>query len=353
MKVFHAAALSAGLMLVLAGCARMPLTQPVKSDVLAAMQPMDVKIGVTQSELYASFVRSNAGAAGAAGCGAVPGIGILLAAACGGAFGAVDAGVNAQRAKEAEERVRPLKDELVDLGFDPLMRDSVQQSLTSSPRMQLADLAVTKSVSDKAYEELFKASTSNAVMFVTVDYRLSPDFSALELSARSMIYPRSPQARTVSGLPATAQTPAPGSAAEPVLAPKNAVYRASIHYRTRLPAPGADIPQNVATWKADNARLLRAALHGGIDQAARLLADDLQRQTVAEPIVAEKFDIAIGNGVSVGADVIRQDDSGSLYRAPDGSLHFHASLEAAAAAFDATRTARAAVATSATNATPR
>jgi len=130
-----------------AGCTHLPATQPVKPEVLSALQPVEVKVGINQPELYAAFVRSTAGASGAAACAAVPGFGILLAAACGGAFGAVDASVNAARAKAAEESVRPLKDELVDVSFDQLMRESITQSLQTVPGMQLESVAITKTVS--------------------------------------------------------------------------------------------------------------------------------------------------------------------------------------------------------------
>ena len=117
---------------------------------------MDVTIGIRQPELYAQFELSTAGAAAAAGCGAIP--------------GAVDAKVNADRAKVAEEIVRPLKDAVVDLTVDRLP---------------------TKTVSDKAYEETFKASEAGSVMFANVEYHLSKDFGSLKVSARSLLFPRS------------------------------------------------------------------------------------------------------------------------------------------------------------------
>src|ERR1700712_3763728 len=98
MFTMRRAVLAACIPLVLAGCAGAPRNRGLSPTVAAAIQPVELHVGIKQPELYAEFEHSNV-AAGAAACGAVPGIGILLAAACGGAMGAVDSSVNAERAK--------------------------------------------------------------------------------------------------------------------------------------------------------------------------------------------------------------------------------------------------------------
>jgi len=308
----------------------MPLSQPVEHETLAAVQPVDVRVGIKQPELYAAFVPSNAGMVAAASCGAIPGIGILLAAACGGALGAVDAGVNASLAKTAEETVRPLKDQLVELNFNEQMRESVSRALRSVPDMQVERIELTKEVSDKAYNDVFMASQSGSVMFVNVDYHLSPDFSALLLSTRSLLFPRSAKARVAAKLPETVGAKTPNN--ELATVPKNATYRASITYSAKLANPAKDAAQNVAAWKANDGRLLRAAMADGIAQMERLLAENLQRKhEITEGVTQVKGD----NGLF--ASQISQRDTGSLLRYPDGSLQFNANLDVAAASFDATR----------------
>ncbi|MGJ3703211.1 hypothetical protein [Variovorax sp. AFSI2.2] len=316
MFAIRCAAIPVLVSLVFTGCTHLPATQPVQPEVLAAMQPVEVKVGISQSELYAAFVRSNAAASGAAACAAVPGLGILLAAACGGAMGAVDASVNATRAKAAEESVRPLKDEMVDMKFDQLMNESLAQALQSVSGMQVANVAVTKVVNTQAYEKTFTAATSNAVMFVNVDYHMSVDFSTLEVSARSLLYPRGTSARTAAKQPATLST----TPSEPVLAPKNAVYRSSIVYRAKHPAASADATKNIEAWKADNARMLKTALQDGITQAGALLAADLQRKYPAYEATTAKADA--GNGLK--ANLVSQSNGGRLLRYPDGSLNLDA-----------------------------
>ena len=320
MSINYRAASSALVLLALAGCARMPLVQPLNADVAVAIQPVDVKLGIPQPELYAAFQRSNAGAAAAAGCGAVPGIGILLAAACGGTMGAIDASVNAARAKTADEIVRPLKDEIVDIKYDQVMNDALNKSLQDVPGMQIAGIAVSKTVTPKVYEELYRASTSNSVMFVNIDYHLSIDFSTLEVSARGLLYPRSAAARKAAGLSAEL----PNANDDPVLALKNSAYRMNFFYQVKLPKPAATGADNVANWKADGGRLLRNGLQDGSAQIARLMADDLQRRPGTTRPAVSKVDI--GNGIM--ADLISQTSDGKLIRYADGSLHYEALVPA-------------------------
>jgi hypothetical protein len=331
---------------ILAGCSHLPATQPVKPEVLVALQPVEVNLGIRQPELYATFVRSNAGATGAAACGAVPGLGILLAAACGGAMGAVDASVNATRAKAAEESVRPLKDELVDLNFDQLMRESLAQELQAVPGVRLADtgVTVTKTTTTEAYEKTFKASRSNAVMFVNLDYHLSTDFSTLEVSSRGLLYPRGTAAREAAKLPAALPT----TSSEPVLALQNASYRSSIVYRAKHPAASDDATKNIAAWKADGARMLKLALQDAIAQSAALLAADLQgRHPVYASATAQ---VSVPPGLK--ANLVAQGSTGRLLRYPDGSLNFDAALASVAAAAPAAPAAPAVAAMQATSDAP-
>ncbi|OLL30849.1 hypothetical protein BTH42_14835 [Burkholderia sp. SRS-W-2-2016] len=304
------------------------------------MQPVEVQVGIAQPELYAAFIPSTAGVVGAATCGVIPGIGILLAAACGGALGAVDASINASRAKSAEESIHPLKAQLVGLDFDQQMRESVSNAFREMPDMQLERVEVTKDVKAHAYNELLVASQAGSVMFVTVDYHLSPDFSTFELSTRSLLFPRSAAAKA-QGI---GQATAPDN--ELAVAQKNSVYRASITYRAKLVTSGKDSTQNVAIWNENDARLLRASIQDGIAQMGRLVAENLQRKYEANGSDAQIKD---DNGLA--ASQVSMDNTGSLLRYPDGSLQFNANLEVALANFDAVRRAASVSETSAQAAT--
>ncbi len=323
MFLFHRAAWAALVSFALVGCASAPHNKPMSAQVAAAIQPVDLRIGIKQSEVYAAYEPSMGGASAAAACGAVPGLGILLAAACGGAMGAVDATVNASRAKAADEMVRPLKDETVDAKFDQILTEAIGNSLQGAPKLRFSGVALTKTVDDKAYEETFRASTSAAVMFVNVDYHVSRDFSTLEMTARGLVFPRSAAARTAAGL--APELPAPGK--DPVLPLKSAAYRLDVAYHAKLPVTANAPADYVALWKADHARLLRAALNDGALQLGRLLAEDVQRAPDSERTVLRKAD-----GKALPGDLLAESDGGQLLRMPTGVLMFKTTLSKDAAA---------------------
>lgn len=297
--------------LVLHGCAVAPPNRTLSPAVAAAVQPVDVRIGIRQPELYAKFELS-AISNGAVACGIVPGIGILLAAACGGLMGAMDATVNAQRAKEADELVRPLKDTVIDVKHDEMFTNSISTSLRGIPSMQYASLQLTKTVDDKAYEEIFRSSSSGAVMFVNLDYHLSIDFSTLEVSAAGLLFPRSVAARTATGKPPQLSEDTKG---KPLMA-HEAVYRADIVYRASLPKTAETAGGNIEAWKANNGRLLRTALEDGGRQVAQLLAEEMQRAPGAEQTVLGTAEFAKGQT----GQVLRSQGATQLFRAPNGAL---------------------------------
>ncbi|MGY4827480.1 hypothetical protein ACVNIS_02760 [Sphaerotilaceae bacterium SBD11-9] len=318
MNTFYRAAVSALSALALVGCATRP-NQPLDRKVVSVMQPMDVKIGIRQPELVGDFEVSRAGQAAAAGCGAVPGIGILLAAACGAAAGAVDASVNASRAKTADETIRPLKDEIVDVKVDKAINDAIAQALKNAQDVRFSDIVVTKETTDDDYETLYKASTAGSVMFVNINYSMSIDLSTLQLSARALLYPRSPAARTAAGL-----SPEFNAATDqgPMLAMSNAAYRSMLFYRAKLPTQAENPTDHIATWKANHGQLLRTSINDGIAQLSRLLAEDLLRSPGAErPSLGTVEGL---NGQE--ADLVAESHGGKLLRYKSGALHFHTTL---------------------------
>jgi hypothetical protein len=177
-------------------------------------------------------------------------------------------------------------------------------------------------VDDKAYEEVFRASTSSAVMFVNVDYRLSSDFSTVEVSALGSVFPRSAAARTATGKPAQLPEEAKGR----LLLLHEAAYRVDIIYRSALPTPAPGAAANIGTWKADNARLLRAALEDGARQVARLLAEDMQRVPGADRPVLGKADA----GKGLMGDLLSKADGAQLIRVPSGAYVYKTTVVPAA-----------------------
>lgn len=307
MHDYRRVALPALISFALAGCAVQPAAQRGGKEAFLALQPIDVTVGIQQSELYAAYEVSRTGEAAANGCAAVPGLGLLLAMACGGAGAAVDAKVNAERAKVADETIRSAKDQVVDIKFDELMNAALSKELRAMPETQIAGFSATKNVAVNAYEEAYRASTANGVMFITVDYHVSRDFCRLQAPATGLLYPRKEPEPKLAGSSADRL-----NTTESVLAAGNAARRSNAFYELRLPMPVKTSPAEcVAAWKADGARTLRLGLQNATVELARMTAENLQREPVAkEP----RGTVVKRNG-------------GELIRHRDGSTHFNLSTQ--------------------------
>lgn len=321
MGFFHRAGLSALVSVSLVGCAISPGSKPLKPEVKATINPVELYVGIAQPDLYAAFERSTAGAAGAATCGAIPGIGILLAGVCGGAMGSIDAGINASRAKTAEQHVQPLKNAALDIQFDKIFNDGIVQSVKSIPGLEFSNMDFTKTVDQKAYEQTYHAAISNSVMFVTIDYHLSIDFSTLEVSSHALVFPRSADALKAAGFPPDILKQ------ENFTKVTNAAYRSQLLYRGKLETKAASPAEYVALWSANNAQLLRAGVNDAAGHIARILAAEIQRLPNTERTVLRKEDVG-----QVSFDVLSEDQNGKLLRDFQGRLVFTKTLTKAFAA---------------------
>lgn len=296
------------------GCAGLSPTQPLDKNLARVAAPVDVFIGIQQPELYAAFEVSMVGTSAAATCGAIPGIGILLAGVCGGTMGAIDAAVNSSRAKKADEQIRPLKDTIIDVQFDQLMIDATKLALNAVPDLPLKSVSVTKQVDEKSYEALYKASAANSVMFINLDYQLNKDFSALIISTRETMFPLSAAAKKSAGQPENSSNDGKPLALE------KSIYRSQIFYEYALPAKAATIEENVELWKANNASLLRAGLNNGTAQISKLLAEDLQRTPSPADTNLPKTKV----NAYISAHILAEHNFGRTLRYPDGSIHYEA-----------------------------
>jgi len=295
---------------ILAGCASSTTRKPLSQAQLAQLQPVALSLSVPQPQVYAKYEISSAGTTGAVACGVVPGIGILLAAACGGVAGAMDASINASRAEEADVRMRPLKDTLIGLRTERDLQDNIAAALAQVQGMKLAGVTLTREPLQESYfRKVLAATNTGTAMFIEVDYHLVQDMSRLEMRSRSLIYPRSSGASSTQAqmIGAPVGTPGAGAASRP-FDPENAAYRFELVYRAALPSAGTDAAQNARAWSADQGALLRLALQDGVRQTSALLAQDLQ-------------------GLATAAA-----QTGSSQRARSGALEFNADLAKLSAA---------------------
>ncbi len=243
-----AGALALGCLLASGGCAT--ATRVALGDVQRS-QIASVKTvaALSQQELGVAIVQSTAGASA-------------------GLIGAViDSSVNNSRVKTAEAAAVPVRDALVT--YDPSAAIGAALSRELRPIAWLKRNSIeTRSVAGNksAVAELVKKSGADMLLLVQTDYRLTPEFDALVVTAK------------VSLFPLTAPPPADAEEGGEPPAPAP-VYFNTLTASTLLSGFQKGMPLDAAArlWAANGGQGARRALDGGLGEVARLVAFDLQQ----------------------------------------------------------------------------
>jgi hypothetical protein len=278
------AAVIAVIVFALAACAQTPRNALTPSD-RSPIGGREALVVVTQGELGADIVPSRAGIAGAAAAGAIPGIGILIAAAAGAAAGAIEAKIDQQRTQIAQKAVTPVRDAMTDYRFDPLALDSARATLEKMSWLGVHKTSFSKVATDASLESVLDKSRSPEVLVLSYDYALSPDFSQMLVGANVTIYAKKPPA---------------GDPVQARLELKNARYHQV--FRCEYPLAGADrsMSDNARRWAANHAAAARQALNLGLQRLSGLMQRGLG-ETPAE-----------ASALSRGAQITAGGESGKL-----------------------------------------
>jgi hypothetical protein len=308
----------------LGGCA-LPRVRSLTQEEAAPFQPIDVVVVVDHPELYGAFDTMKITPRESNPClpriepGAMPEVNWD----CGGLTDMIAAKLSASRARKAEEAVRPVRSELADLDIAALLSESLARSLQALPNVKVASWRLMKKPSGSAAEDVYRASTANAVLFIRLDHYLSADFSAFEISTDSQLFARSLAARNAAGLN---NVPAGSADALPALVPTNAVYRSTVIYHADLPRQTDDsLAGHAATWRADRARLIRAAVEDGRVQLPPLLAEEFQRPNTARRTVVRKV-----REQGTTMDLVAEKDGRQWLVTPQGTLYYKTQVPAVA-----------------------
>ncbi len=228
-----------------------PAYVPIAANAREAVESTEVVAPVKQSEIYVFVPPSQIAASG--------GGGLLLAL--------VDAGVDAQRTKNAEAAVKPLRDAMIDYNFDDKLRDNLQKDLAPVGWLKVSGTRVVKDASAPGLDKAISGSKQAAVLVVAADYQLSNDGTTLNVILTADLF-----ANTKS---LAAFKPAKGGDAKTLSAPGNALYRNRFVHTSIIPGTVGDRAANMATWSADKGKALRAALDEAVVDVTGQLARDL------------------------------------------------------------------------------
>ena len=254
LRLLHIVALSG--VLGLSACVT-PIAEhiPLAPSSQASVGSTDLVMPIAQSEIYVVVPASN-----------------VSAATGGGLLGAlIDAGVDSSRTKKAQAAIKPLRDAVVDLDIDTILRDDLKASLSTVNWLHVNGARVVKTATPASLDQTITDSKEGAVLVVSVDYHLSVDASTLEIVVSANMY--------ANNAALTAVKPKGGRGAKSDIS--NAIYRNTVTYKATVANATGDRDHNIAAWAANNGEPLRAALRESSAKVAKMMASDIDGQMTA------------------------------------------------------------------------
>jgi len=240
----HAVFLAAAAMLF-SGCTT-PIRVPISSDSRTQLGAVNGIVGLRQQEIGTSINRSNVSAATGGG---------LIAAI-------VDMSVDNARAKKAESAVTSVRDALVNYQPGNVLAGDLQKALASVPGVNPSHVDVRQIIDPKTTGAWIQGSGGASVLLVTLDYKLSPNFDSIIVSAEVSLHPGGDRlgkiAQTKSDLPPL-------------------VYYNVLSCTGSLPGlTGQQTPDGMARlWAANGGQPARMVLDAGLQELAAMIAYDL------------------------------------------------------------------------------
>jgi hypothetical protein len=243
-------ALLLGALLVATGCAttkRVPLGE-ADAQRLKTVRPV---AALSQQEVKTSIVPSTSGAA----------FGLI------GAI--VDASSNNSSAKTAEEKVVPVRNALIGWEAGEVLKKALEREVLPIAVLHASKIEVQQLPDAKdAIAALVAGTKEDALFLLQTDYRLSPTFDRMVITAKASLIPaRLPPTEADKAAAAEGEGPKP-------------LYANTFVTSTALPgfvAGKTTMSEAAALWAADQGGAARSALDGGMSELARMIAFDVQQ----------------------------------------------------------------------------
>ena len=218
----------------------------VPPEMLAATgEQRTVQVFVPQAEIKADIVDSK----------------VAMAAGGGLLMAMIDAGVNSSRAKKAEAAVQPVREALTGYDADALALATTNAALTGQTWLGAQPAQLSKDNTVPAKMAVLDATSTPQTVFIEFEYGLSPDFSAVVVSASIQI--------------ASREVPAKKKPDARVI-PRNLLYVQSVRSVQVLPDPDKEATVNAGRWAEGDAALARKSLDAAFARVGELIPRALQ-----------------------------------------------------------------------------
>ena len=206
------------------------------------IKKVDGFLAVPQDEIYAEINRSNTTAAAGGG---------LL-------FAIIDSAIDNSRTKDAESLIQPIRDILINYDYASRLQANIAERLTAIEWLNLDKLELERFIVDERLNNKIQGSNASAILFMTANYNLTPDFDAVETNVSMIMFPNKEVLAQFKEKQDSNENPVDNN---------DNIYRNTVK---------VTIPLNVPGTKAENARTLAqnslALLEEALDESAKKIA---------------------------------------------------------------------------------
>jgi hypothetical protein len=244
-----------------------------------------------------------------------------ITAATGGGliFALIDAGIENSRAKKAEKHVVPVRDALIGYNLGDVLNSSLKSRLASRDWLKAGSFNIQQVSTLESLDSWIKNADGDGLLLVNTQYRFTPKFDGITISARISIHPKQgplvAQAKPYQNLPP--------------LIYYNA-FSATI-WMSDWPAQSPDAEAAVKLWAEEGGKRARTALDLGADEIARMLAFDLEQPGTVNnalykaPAGAPAYDGAVplpgaAAPIVVSGHKVHEENNRVWLRCPTGEL---------------------------------
>jgi len=215
----------------------------MNASALKEVKTVDLCIVLAQQEIFAEIKQSN-----------------ITQYTLGGAIPAIiDASIDHHRAKDSENSIQPIRNALVDYDFGKHLAGKIQAELNLVNTIKSDKVTFTNNIKKEGYKKEFAESCAQAVLFVSPNYYLSPDFKILKITGGIKLFPTSM-----------------GSAFDPT-DDNQCVYKDSFSYQESAENSVSSKESAVGYWSDNSGEHMRQALDQASADIAKKIALNLNQ----------------------------------------------------------------------------
>jgi hypothetical protein len=168
----------------------------------------------------------------------------------------IDAKVDYDRAKKAEDFIQRLRDAMSGRDIEALALDATKASLAGIPWFQASSVTFGRDTTLAGRNAALDAATTSQVAFIEYAYDLSPDASSIEVTATIQLVNKA--------------TPT-GGKPEDRFSSRHLAYLQTISSIVALPAPSRFMHANISRWVADDGKAAHQAMAAAFGEIGLLL----------------------------------------------------------------------------------